>query len=144
MTTRAPGNELRKRQRIDIVYKLLNNQVIREAEIRGGKSQFGEGKIKTVHAKCDFVSQFTEIRLLEAGTIADNESAFALMNILPFGETLDTLTSPGMKIGTGKFRDTPERIISISSKKPKGLRKDLFNRVPHDFLDFVVEFQSGN
>src|SRR6266498_6067826 len=108
MTMRAPGNELRKRQRIDIIYKLLNNQIIRDAEIRGGKSQFGEGKIKTVHAKCDFVSQFTEIHLFEAGTIANNEGAFAFVNILPFGEALDTLTSPGMKIGTWEFRDTPE------------------------------------
>src|ERR1051325_2945464 len=132
MAMRTPGNEFWQRQSVDIVYKLLHDQIIRDAKVCGGKSQFRKGKIKTVHAKRDLVAQFTEIRLLQTGTIADDEGTPAFMDIFKFSEALDALTSPGMKICTGKFGNAPKRVVCITSKEPNRLRDDLFKGLSHN------------
>src|SRR5512134_3861884 len=98
MALRAPGDELRNRKRVDILHELLDDEVIGDAEVRSVEAKFREGQIKTVHAERDLVPQLTEIGLLEAWAIPNNEGPFAFVNIFQFGQTPDALAPPGMQI----------------------------------------------
>src|SRR6185436_8307942 len=99
MMMRTPRDEFWNRERVDIIHKLFDDQVIRDAEIGGRESQFRKRKIKTIHTERDLVPQLAEISLFEAGTIPNNESASTFMNILPRGKAPDALPPPRMQIG---------------------------------------------
>ena len=130
---RSPRDKFGKCERIDVIHKLFNHEIVRDAQIGGGKSQVRERKIKTIHAKCDLVSQFIEISLLEAWAIANDESTFAFVNVFQRIKTFYTFTPPRMQIRLRHLRDTSNRIIGIAGKCPKRLRNDLFEGLFHDF-----------
>ena len=108
---RTPGDKFRNCEGVDIVHKLLNNQIIRDAKICGGKTPLREGKINAVHTKHNFVFQFTQIGLLQAGAITYDKSALAFVNILHFCKASNALATPGMQIRGRELRDTPDSIV---------------------------------
>ena len=131
MAVRTPGDEFRKRQRIDILHKLLDDKVVCNAKIRGRESQLRKRQVETVHAKRDLVPQFAEIRLLQAGTVADDEGAFAFMNTLQLSEPSNALAPPGMQIRIGQFGDAAEGIVGVAHEIPKRLWDDVFEGLFH-------------
>ena len=131
MPMRTPRDELWNGERVDIIHKLFDNQVVRNAKIRGSKTPFRESEINAVHTEGDLIFQFTEVGLLQAWTIPDNKGAFAFMNIFQLSKTPDALTPPGMQIRGRQLRDAPYGIVGIAAKCPKRLRDDLFESLFH-------------
>jgi len=132
MPMRTPGDELRYSERVNVIHKLFDDQVICDAEIRSCESQFRKCKIKTVHAKCDLVAQLAEIGLLEAGTVSNDEGAFPFVNILQLSETPDALAPPGMEIRGRQLRDAPNGIVGVTAEYPERLRDDLLEGLFHN------------
>ena len=98
---------------------MLDDEVVCDAEVGGGESPLGEVEIDTVHAEGDLVLQLARVGLLQAGTVADDEGAFAFVHILQRGEAANALLPPRVKIRGGKFRNTPQSIIRVASELPE-------------------------
>jgi hypothetical protein len=126
MTTGTPADEFGQCERVDVIHKLFNDQVIGDTQIGGSESYIRKGKIKAVHAKRDLVFQFAKIGLFEAGTITNDESAFAFVDVLPSGKTPEALAPPRMEIRGWQLRNPPNCIVGIATDRPKRLRNDLF------------------
>ena len=122
---RPPRNELGNGKRNKIVSKLLDDEIIRYTDIGCHKSKFGEGKIKTIHRKGDFVLQLAKVSLIQRRSIAYDKSTFAFVNILQLSQSPDALAPPRMKVRIRQFRDASNRIIGIAGKMPDGLRDDI-------------------
>ena len=105
---RTPGDEFWNREGADVAHELLDDEIVRHAEVGGGESPFGESEIDSVHAEGDLVLQFARVGPLQAGTVADDEGALALVNILQRGEAADAPPSPRMQIRGGQLRQTSE------------------------------------
>lgn len=136
---RAPGDKLGKPEVVDIVHKLLNDQVVRNAQIGSGESQLGERQVKTVHTERDLIAQFTEIGLLQAWAVPNDKGAFAFVNILQFAKTPDARAPPGMQICIRQLRDAAEGVIGIADEIPERLRDDLFEGLFHNLGKKKVE-----
>ena len=95
MTLRAPGDELRDLQSQKVIDKLFDDEIVRDAEIGCGETEFGKGEVDAVHPKGDLVLEFSEIGLLQRWTVADDEGAFAFVNIFKRGKAFDALAPPG-------------------------------------------------
>lgn len=131
---RTPGDELWKRECVDVIHKLFDNQVICDAKIAGRESQFGECQVEAIHTKRDLIAQLAEIRLLQAGTIANDEGALAFVNIFHFTESPNALAPPRMAICIRKFRDAAEGIVRVTYEMPERLRNDLFESLFHNLV----------
>ena len=131
MTMRTPRDEFWNRERVDIIHKLFDNQVVRNAKICGGKTPVRESKINAVHTEGNLVFQLTEVSLLQAGTIPNNKGAFTFMNVFQTSKTPDALTPPGMQVRGGQLRDTPYGIVGITAKCPQRLGDNLFESLFH-------------
>ena len=108
MSVRTPGDEFWNRERVDVVHKLFDDEIVRHAEVGRCESPLGKGEVNSIHAEGDLVLQFACVRPLEAGTVADNEGAFAFVNILQRREPTNTLPPPGVQIRRGQLRQTAE------------------------------------
>lgn len=128
---RTPGNEFGNRQRVDVIHELLDDEIVRHTEVGGCESPFGKSEIDSVHAEGDLIFQFARVGALEAWTVADDECAFALVNILQRSEAADALPSPRVKVRGGQLRQTAERIVRVPRKLPERMRKDSFESGYH-------------
>lgn len=128
---RTPGDEFWDGQRGYVVYELFDNEVIRHAEVGCGESPLRKREIDTIHAEGDLVLQLAHVGLLQAGTVADDEGAFAFVNILQRSKSTNALPPPGVKKRGGQLRDSSEAIVRVTGKLPQRLRdqglKDLFH-----------------
>ena len=77
--------------------------------------------------------EFGQVSLLETWSIADDEGAFAFMNILKLGKAANAFAPPGMKICGRKLRDTAECIICIARKLKYGSWEGRLKSLFHDF-----------
>lgn len=94
MTMGVPCDEFRDCERGDVVHELFDDEVVCYAEVGCCESPFGECEINSVHAEGNLILQFTRISLLQAGTVADDEGALAIVNILQRAEATNTLPPP--------------------------------------------------
>lgn len=107
MTMGTPCDEFGNWEGGDIVHELLDDEVVRDAEVGRCESPLGEGEINSVHAEGDLVLQLARVGLLQARTIADDEGALPFVDILQRGEAANALPPPGVEICGGKLRNTP-------------------------------------
>ena len=108
MAVRTPGDELRDLKRDEVVHKLFDDKIVGDADVCGGEAEFGEHQVDAVHPEGEFVLELGEVGLLEGGSVADDEGALALVNILQRGEAADAPPSPRMQIRGGQLRQTSE------------------------------------
>src|SRR5215216_5410392 len=103
---RTPCDEFRKRESINIIDKLSNDQIICDAQIGGRESPFRKRHIAAVQSKRDLILYEIQICFSEAWTRANNEGALTLVGVFHLSETFDALTPPRMKISIGQFWNT--------------------------------------
>src|SRR3972149_11193665 len=96
VTAGTPGEEFGDVEAGEIGGGLLDDQVVDHAQVGGGKAQLGEHEIDAIHPEGELILKFFEISVLETWPVADNEGAFAFMNILQRGQATGALPSPGV------------------------------------------------
>ena len=65
-----------------IVNGLLNDKVVDHRQKGGGKAKLGKHQVNAIHTEREFIPEFAQVRLFEAGPVGNDEGAFALVNIL--------------------------------------------------------------
>ena len=113
MAMRAPGEEFGEVESGHFRGALLDDEVVDGSEVGGGKAQFGEHQIDTVHPEGEFVFELGQVSLLEAGAVADDETALALMDVPIFIHPPAALTPPGMQVGIGHLRQAADGVVGV-------------------------------
>ena len=126
MTTRAPSDELRNLQREKVVDELFDDKIVGDANVRCGKAEFGKGKVKAIHAECDLVFKFAEIGLFQRRAIANNERAFAFVNVFQRSKALDAIAPPRVEVYGGQFRNAAKAVVGVSNNIPDRGRDAVF------------------
>ena len=124
VTMRTPCKKFRHGQREDIVAELLNDQVVDGTKIRGVESELGEQQINAIHTEGEFVLQFGEVGLFQAGTVANDEGALAFVNILERGQAADAFAPPRMQVRVGQLRDAADGVVGISCRLQHGFGQE--------------------
>lgn len=128
---RTPCQKRWHGKREDVFGELFDDKVIDGTEISGGKTKLRKEHIKTIHAKCEFIFQFSEIGLFEAGAIANDEGAFAFVNILERGKTVYAFTPPRMQIRSRQLRQPTNGVRCVAGKVPERGRENGFDGLFH-------------
>jgi hypothetical protein len=130
----TPRQKLRHGQLENVIVELFDDKIIDRAKICRLKSKFGKKHVNAIHAEGNFIFEFAQVSLLEAGAIADDESAFAFVNIFQLSQAPNAFTPPGMKIGGGQLRQAAKRIIGVTRHLKHWSWKNGFYSLFHKLL----------
>src|SRR3972149_6759953 len=111
--------------------ELLDDQVVGGAIICRMKTKFREEQVNPIHPEGEFVPQVCQIHLTQRGTIADDEGAFALVNILEPVEAPNAFAPPRMKVSSRKLRNSAKCVVRISRNLKHGSWEDRLKSLFH-------------
>ena len=135
MTMRTPGDELRNLKREKITHKLFDDEVVGDADVRGGEAEFWKGKVDAVHAKGDLILELAEIGLLQRGSVANDEGTLAFVNIFQRGETFNAFAPPRVKIRGRQLGNAANAVIRIADKIPERLGNNGLEGLLHAYFE---------
>ncbi len=132
---RTPGDELRNLQSEEVAHKLFDDEVVRNADVRGGEAKLWKGKVEAVHAKGNLILELAEIGLLQRWSVTNDEGTFAFVNIFQRGKAFDAFTPPRVKICGRQLGDAANAVIGIADKIPERLGNDGLEGLLHAYFE---------